>query len=153
MRSIDRRKGLHALFAAAAGAAVLLVSACGGDGAGDPTAGGGGTSAESANQAAVEEAEAEQMTAVDVEIELAQKLDVRRNELGDLDFVTPGADSCTIVVILPSPEHVAMYRGDPPDPAQPVVTNPEGTIGVKISATREDQAACLRAAEVALRDL
>jgi len=129
-------------------AASLLVAGCGGDDASPERAG-------SANEAAIEQAEAEAVGEDEVAAMLERELGAQPDEYGiGLDYDAPGAaDPCSVVVILTSPEEVTLYRGDPPDPEQPVVTNPAGTVGVKVSATARDKAACLRAAAGALKGL
>jgi hypothetical protein len=65
------------------------------------------------------------------------------------EYLAPGEDpsdlnthsACSVVVILASPQEVATYKGD-----DAVVTNPEGTVGVKVVGSDADQAGCLREA-------
>jgi hypothetical protein len=129
-------------------AVLLLITGCGDD----ETPPG---EAEAANEAAIEEADAEAVSEDEVAATLDRELGAQPNEYGTgLDYDAPGAtDSCTIIVILTTPEEVELYRGDPPDPGQPIVTNPDGSVGVKVTSTDQDQAACLRAAEGALKGL
>lgn len=56
---------------------------------------------------------------------------------------------CTISVILPSPEAVALYR----DAGDDVITTRDGNAGAKVTGATEHKAACLRAADKALSGL
>jgi hypothetical protein len=128
------------------GMGILLIG-CGGS-----SGGGGGdkSSAAAANNAAIQSSAQQGISERQVTAELKRTLDAKPDSYGiGLHYSAPGAvDHCSIVVILTNPREINLYRGN--DPAQPVVTDPSGSVGVKVSSTTQDKAACLRAAEVAL---
>lgn len=122
----------------------LAIAGCGGDG--DDGDGG----ATDANQQVIEGAEAAATSEQDVAAAFAEQLNAHPDPAGIAvsEYQLPDEpDPCTLLQVLVGPDQIALYSEDP------VVTNPDGTIGAHITATTAGLPGCLRAAEGVLAGL
>ena len=121
-------------------AVAMTLSACGGndDDNGD---------AADENQAAIESVEESASSEQDVREAFADQLSAQPEQGGDgFTYDAPGASApCEVIVVLNGPDQIDLYSEDE---GQPVLQNPDGTLGVQIETDNtSDLAACAEAAD------
>ena len=108
----------------------------------------GSEPAPASNDQVIEQAEDDAASTDQVIAHMTTTLKARPDPLGiSPQYDAAGAsDPCTISVLMTTPEEIALYE----DAGDDVIKNPSGTVGVKLTTTDADRAACMRAMSDAL---